>query len=140
MDNTHTDDTLALRRFRTGLLGCFGRWSDTLFELCDAVLCTPGPVVSVPMLSLEGEFRRSHGSLYKALDDDHISFDALRSLLVANLPDVDRRMFAVDASTWARCDAETSPERGFYYSTSTHSAGQPIVAGWSYQSDVPHFS
>jgi len=92
------------------------------------------------MLSLEGEFRRSHGSLYKALDDDHISFDALRSLLVANLPDVDRRMFAVDASTWARCDAETSPERGFYYSTSTHSAGQPIVAGWSYQSDVPHFS
>jgi hypothetical protein len=133
MDNTHTDDTLALRRFRTGLLGCFGRWSDTLFELCDAVLCTPGRVVSVPMLSLEGEFRRSHGSLYKALDDGHISFDALKGLLIANLPDVERRVFAVDASTWARCDAETSPERGFYYSASTHSAGQPIVAGWSYQ-------
>ena len=32
-----------------------------------------------------------------------------------------------------RCDAETSPQRGFYYSASTHSAGQPIVAGWSYQ-------
>lgn len=42
-------------------------------------------------------------------------------------------MFAVDASTWPRCDAETSPDRGFYYSASTHSAGQPIVAGWSYQ-------
>ncbi len=42
-------------------------------------------------------------------------------------------MFAVDASTWARCDAETSPDRGFYYSASKHSAGQPIVAGWSYQ-------
>ena len=42
-------------------------------------------------------------------------------------------MFAVDASTWDRCDAETSPERGFYYSASKHSAGQPIVAGWSYQ-------
>ena len=40
-------------------------------------------------------------------------------------------MFAVDASTWDRCDAETSPERGFYYSASKHSAGQPIVAGWS---------
>lgn len=104
------------------------------------MLCTPGPVVSVPMLSLEGEFRRSHGSLYKALDDGHISFDALKSLLIANLPDAERRVFAVDASTWARCDAETSPERGFYYSASTHSAGQPIVAGWSYQSDVPHFS
>ena len=31
------------------------------------------------------------------------------------------------------CDAETSPERGFYYSASKHSNGQPIVAGWSYQ-------
>ena len=30
---------------------------------------------SVPTLSLEGEFRRSHGSLYKALDDGHIDFD-----------------------------------------------------------------
>ena len=26
-----------------------------------------------------------------------------------------------------------SPERGFYYSASKHSAGQPIVAGWNYQ-------
>ena len=42
-------------------------------------------------------------------------------------------MFAVDASTWDRCDAECSPERGFHYSASKHSAGQPIVAGWSYQ-------
>ena len=33
---------------------------------------------------------------------------------------------------WARCDAETSPERVFYYSASTHSAGKLIVAGWSY--------
>ena len=39
----------------------------------------------------------------------------------------------VDASTWDRCDAECSPERGFHYSASKHSAGQPIVAGWSYQ-------
>jgi hypothetical protein len=26
-----------------------------------------------------------------------------------------------------------SPERGFYYHPSRHSAGQPIVAGWAYQ-------
>ncbi|MDQ5827825.1 MAG: transposase [Chloroflexota bacterium] len=32
-----------------------------------------------------------------------------------------------------RCDAETSPERGYYYHPSRHSAGQPIVAGWAYQ-------
>jgi len=39
----------------------------------------------------------------------------------------------VDASVWARCDAETSPQRGYYYHPSRHSAGQPIVAGWAYQ-------
>jgi hypothetical protein len=42
-------------------------------------------------------------------------------------------VFAVDGSVWERCDAECSPERGFYYSASKHSAGQPIVAGWSFQ-------
>jgi hypothetical protein len=39
----------------------------------------------------------------------------------------------VDVSVWPRCDAEASPERGFYYHPSRHSAGQPIVAGWAYQ-------
>jgi hypothetical protein len=34
---------------------------------------------------------------------------------------------------WARCDAECSPARGYYYHPSRHSAGQPIVAGWAYQ-------
>jgi hypothetical protein len=34
---------------------------------------------------------------------------------------------------WPRCDAEASPERGYYYHPSRHSAGQPIIAGWAYQ-------
>jgi len=34
---------------------------------------------------------------------------------------------------WARSDAETSPQRGYYYHPSRHSAGQPIVAGWAYR-------
>ncbi len=34
---------------------------------------------------------------------------------------------------WDRCDAECSPQRGFYYHPSRHSAGQPIVVGWAYQ-------
>ena len=42
-------------------------------------------------------------------------------------------VYAVDVSVWPRCDAESSPERGFYYHPSRHSAGQPIVAGWAYQ-------
>ena len=78
-------------------------------------------------------FRRSHGSLYKALAAGDLDETKLRELLVAVRPANWPPVFAVDASSWARCDAETSPERGFYYSASKHSNGQPIVAGWSYQ-------
>ena len=42
-------------------------------------------------------------------------------------------IYAVDVSVWPRCDAEASPERGYYYHPSRHSAGQPIVAGLAYQ-------
>lgn len=122
-----------LDSFRAGLYGCLTGWGDVLFELCDAALCSPGPVGSVPSLSLEPIFRRSHGSLYKALALGRIDVDAIRRLLVAHRPPDWPMVFAVDASTWDRADAECSPERGFYYSASKHSAGQPIVAGWSYQ-------
>lgn len=122
-----------LTRFRADLYGCLGGWADTLFELCDALLYAPGPVNSMPGLSLEPVFRRSHGSLYKALARGGIDPEALRRALVEYRPADWPAVFAVDASTWERCDAETSPERGFYYHASRHSAGQPIVAGWSYQ-------
>jgi hypothetical protein len=113
----------ALQEFRDGFYGCLNGWGDALFELTDATLCTPAPVTSVPTLSLEPVFRRSHGSLYKCLDRGAIDTEALRALLVANRPAQWPLVFAVDASTWARCDAETSPQRGFYYSASKHSAG-----------------
>ncbi len=54
-------------------------------------------------------------------------------MLVEHRPPHWPAVLAVDASTWDRCDAETSPQRGFYYHASKHSNGQPIVAGWSYQ-------
>lgn len=119
--------------FREEFHGCLTGWGDALFELTDAVLCSPAPVGSVPSLSLEPVFRRSHGSVYKALARGRLDDQRLRQLLVAARPAEWPPVFAVDASTWDRCDAETSPERGFYYSASKHSAGQPIVAGWSYQ-------
>jgi DDE superfamily endonuclease len=122
-----------LAEFRRGFYSCCTRWGDALFELTDTALCASGPVGSVPSLSLEPEFTRSHGSLYKALAHGRIDDDRLRRLLVATCPGDWPMVFAVDASTWDRCDAECSPERGFYYSASKHSAGQPIVAGWSFQ-------
>jgi hypothetical protein len=125
--------TAALVGFRSALHGCLSGWGDALFELADATLDAPAGVGSVPALSLEPVFRRGHGSLYKALARGRIDERGLRDLLGAARPAGWPPVFAVDASTWPRCDAETSPERGFYHHPSRHSAGQPIVAGWSYQ-------
>lgn len=122
-----------LAGFRAEFYRCLTGWADAAFELTDAVLCLPAPVHSVPSLSLEPVFRRGHGSLYKALARGGLDAEAMRDLLVAYRPAHWPAVFAVDTSSWPRCDAETSPERGFYYSASRHSAGQPIVAGWSYQ-------
>ena len=126
-------DAAEVTAFRAGFYACLQRWADACFELTDAVLTAPGPVVSVPSLSVEPVFRRGHGSLYAALARGAVDASAVRDLLVAHYPVDWPLVFAVDASSWARCDAETSPERGFYYHPSRHSAGQPIVAGWSYQ-------
>ncbi len=128
-----TDQAHRLRRFRAGFHSCLTGWADAAFELTDAALCAPGPVSSVPGLSLEPVFRRSHGSLYKALARGGVDPDAVRDLLAAHRPPDWPLVFAMDASTWARCAAETSPQRGYYYSASKHWAGKPIVAGWSYQ-------
>jgi hypothetical protein len=128
-----TTDASALIGFRNEFHNALFGWADALFELCDSLLCAPGPVGSVPALSLEPVFRRSHGSLYKALADGGVDAEWLRRALISHRPAPWPLVFAVDASTWDRPDAETSPERGFYYSASKHSAGQPIAAGWSYQ-------
>jgi len=80
--------------------------------------------------------RRGWGSLYAALDRGRIDDEALRKLLARHplaSAEGNAPVYAVDTSVWARCDAETSPQRGYYYHPCRHSAGQPIVAGWAYQ-------
>jgi hypothetical protein len=122
-----------LAGFRSGWYGCLGRWADALFELADAVLCAGWPVCSLPRLSLEPVFGRGHGSVYAALAEGAVNEEALRDLLAAARPASWPLVFAVDGTSWPRCDAETSPGRGYYYHPSRHSAGKPIVAGWWYQ-------
>src|SRR5215218_5948317 len=121
-----------LDAFRSELHTCLTRRTDALFELGDALLCAQA-VPSLPHLSLEPAHRRGWGSVYAALGRGEVDAERLRDLLVSSLPDADPLVFAVDVTTWPRCDAECSPERGYYYHPSRHSAGQPIIAGWAYQ-------
>jgi hypothetical protein len=122
----------ALHAFRTALYACFTRRRDALFELVDALL-TGSPVPAPVHLSLTALHRRGWGSLYAALARGRIDTTALQALIARTAPPNSPPVYAVDVSVWPRCDAETSPERGFYYHPSRHSAGQPIVAGWAYQ-------
>jgi hypothetical protein len=121
-----------LGAFRDQLHACFPRRADALFELGDALLCAEA-FPSLPHLSLEPVHRRGWGSVYDALASGRVDSERLRDLLASHLPVADPLVFAVDVTTWPRCDAECSPERGYYYHPSRHSAGQPIIAGWAYQ-------
>ena len=123
------DQSLAaagLRSFRGEAFGCLGRRRDALFELVDALLAAES-MPSLPHLSLLSIHRRGWGSVYAALAAGEVDAERLAELLVAHRDGDGAPVFAVDASTWARCDAECSPGRGFYYSPTRHSAGQPIV-------------
>jgi hypothetical protein len=121
-----------LDMFRSELHACYTRRADALFELGDARLCAP-TIASLPHLSLEPVHRRGWGSSYAALACGRIDAERLRDLLANSLPPADPLVFAVDVTTWPRCDAECSPARGYYYHPSRHSAGQPIIAGWAFQ-------
>jgi hypothetical protein len=132
----HPDASVAsarLRGFRAGLYACCMRRGDALLDLADALLSVHGPVASLPQLSLEPAHRRGWGSLYAALAHGHIDAERLRDLLVCHPLAGGLPIYAVDVTTWPRCDAECSPERGLYYHPSRHSAGQPIIAGWAFQ-------
>ena len=126
------DVLLPLQTFRAGLYDCFRRRADALFEVADALLTT-GAITSLPHLSLEVVHRRRWGSVYDALAAGRVDRAALRAAVAAHPLADGRPIYAVDRSTWPRCDAEASPERGYYYHPARHSAGKPIVAGWAYQ-------
>jgi hypothetical protein len=122
----------AARTFREAVYAACHRRADAMVDLLDALLVS-GPCPSLVHLSLGAPHRRGWGSLYAALGEGAMDEALLRNL-VAGLPLAGGEpIYAVDVSTWPRCDAETSPERGYYYHPSRHSAGKPIIAGWAYQ-------
>ena len=126
---------MLFQTFRRSFYECLRRRSDALFELADAILGTDAAAPSPVHLSLRPAHRRGWGSFYAALARGRVDAEVLRDLLVRHplAGSAATPVYAVDTSVWPRCDAECSPERGYYYHPSSHSAGQPIVAGWAYQ-------
>src|SRR5260370_6472766 len=117
-----------LTAFRRALHGCMWRCPDALFELADAVL-TAGPAPSLPYLSLEPVFRRGHGMVYQALAEGRIGEERLRDLLVAYRPRDWPLVFAIDASTYPRPWAATSPGREWHHHACPGRPGSDRAAG-----------
>jgi hypothetical protein len=120
-----------LRALRSGIYGCFTRRADALFELCDAMVCASGPVLSPVELSLEPEFRRGHAMVYDALSAGRVDADRLRRVLVGALPAAragEPLMFGVDVSPLPRPDPRYVD--GLSMVQVRGSGGDRLLPGW----------
>lgn len=121
--------------FRRVFHQCLSRRADALFELCEAVLCSDGPVRSVAELSLVGEHRRGHGSGYAALARGEIEIQRLRIALSAvTLPRAadGRLVLAIDITSWLRPEAHTSPQRILCHTYGRGKDQHIMIPGWPY--------
>lgn len=124
-----------LSSFRMDLYAAMPRRADALFELSDALLCADGPVRALVELALAPEHRRSHASLYAALNRGDLDADRLRSAIAArSMPrgPGGRIVPAVDVSAWLRPDANTSDGRSFCHTYGRRENTHEMVPGWPY--------
>ncbi|MFE6835112.1 transposase [Streptomyces sp. NPDC057705] len=110
------DGFTTVTEFRSAPYACLTSRVDTLFELCDALLCTDAPVLTLVDLALAPEHRRGHGALYSEVKRGRIDVTRLRRALAGvPLPRANdgRLALAVDVSPWLRPDADTCSDRSF---------------------------
>lgn len=132
-------DITRLDLFRTGFYSCLTHRGDVLFELTDAVACSPSPIHDLAHLSLEPEHRRGHGGLYDGLNAGRINTTRLQQLLASTpIPKITgpdgqaRIVLAVDVSNWLRPDAATSPHRSFCHTYPRGRGHAQMIPGWQY--------
>lgn len=128
----NTPSFASLLAFREQVYHQCSRRADALCELLDGLLALPGATAPAHLMLMPG-FQRRWGSVYDALSAGRISQAGIDELLANQPLDGGQAVYAVDTSVWLKNDAETSPKRGYYHHHNRHSAGKPIVAGWSYQ-------
>jgi hypothetical protein len=124
-----------LAGFRAEFHRCLTARADALFELVDAVLCGETAVRSLAELSLIGQHRRGHGSLYAGLNHGRIDVDRLRTAMTAvPVPRAadGRIVLAVDVTCWLRPEAHTSPQRVLCHTYGRTKDTHIGVPGWPY--------
>jgi len=86
-------------------------------------------------LSLSPYFERRWSSLYDAFDNAKIDRGALQKLLMGALPalpDGQRRVFGVDASSIPRPLSGTARDRSYVHASNLPEGSKPVVAGWQF--------
>ena len=134
-DGRPVDQLGELAGFRQAFYDCLTARADALFELCDAVLCTSGPVTSLVELSLAAEHRRGHGALYDSLNRGRVDIGRFRNVVASQqIPRCDdgRIVLAIDVSNWLRPDAATSPDRLFCHTYGRGKGQAQMIPGWPY--------
>jgi hypothetical protein len=111
---------------------CFTRAADALFELRDALLCSPG-LLSFPELSGAPVFRRQWPSVYEALQDGPLDRDPLLNHCVEILPANPRPLLVGDHTAWGRPQARTRHDRTFEHQPTPIKGQQPITIGHGYR-------
>ncbi len=129
------DAFTTVTEFRSDLYACLVSRNDALFELCDALLCTDGPVRTLVGLALAPEHRRGHGTLCSGLNRGRIDIARLRRALAGvPLPRAGggRLVPAVGVSPWLRPDADTCSDRSFCHTFGRGEDKHQMVPGWPY--------
>jgi hypothetical protein len=122
-----------LRAVRHQIWRCFSRSGDALFELVDA-LCSEPSARSLPELSVSALFRRKWGSVYEALEDGRIDETRWSQVWTRALLSEERRAMwiSLDATSIARPESKTSPDRGMIYVPNLPHANRPVSVGWQF--------
>lgn len=133
--SVHRGALSKLSEFRSELYACLTSRADALFDVCDALLCTDGPVRTLVDLALAPEHRRGHGALYSGINRGRIDIARLRRALASvSLPRAadGRLVLAVDVSPWLRPDADTCSDRSFCHTFGRGLGKHQMVPGWPY--------
>ena len=136
-----TRATPPLRAFRQGAYQSLGRRKDTLFELLEAALGSPGPA-NLVHLSLAPVFRRRWPSASDALAAGQVYPARCRALIHQYLDepaDGARPVWVGDGTIWPRPAAKTSPERTYGHRSAAGIPQDGVVPAWEYEwlVDVP---
>jgi hypothetical protein len=143
MQGTTADQTL--RAFREAVYRTLGHRKDTLFELLEAAVVSPGPA-NLVHLSLASVFRRRWPSASDALAEGQVRPAQCRAVIQAELatggatrPGSARPVWAGDGTTWPRPAAKTSPERTWGHRSTPGIPQDGVVPAWEYEwlVDVP---